>query len=134
MAPACSAVALLLVVAAVAGCSSTEGQVSGVVTVDGEEVKSGAITFVPVDGKGTTTGGKIENGRYSVRVPVGRMKVSISEPRESHKKKVYATPNSPEMPVYKEWLPDRYNEKTELTLEVKAGTNRKDWPLTRKKQ
>ena len=43
------------------------------------------------------------------------------------------TPNSPEMDVTEEGLPARYNEKTELTLEVKAGTNRKDWPLTLKK-
>jgi hypothetical protein len=58
--------------------------------------------------------------------------LSISAPKVVGKKKVYPTPDSPEMPITAEALPERYNEKTQLTLDVKAGTNTKDWDLEKK--
>jgi hypothetical protein len=58
------------------------------------------------------------------------MKVSISAPKVVGKKKIYPTADSPEMPVTREALPARYNEQTELTLDVTAGTISKDWELT----
>jgi hypothetical protein len=110
------------------GCAA-ESEVSGTVKVGGADLDSGAILFVPVDGKTGTAGGEIKQGRYSVKVPVGQMKVSISAPKVVGQKKVYNTPNSPVMPVTAEALPARYNEKTELTLDVKPGRNTKDWAL-----
>jgi hypothetical protein len=122
--------ALLLAV----GCGDqNEAEVSGAVTVDGVPMASGAIQFVPEDGQSKTTGGAIKDGRYSVKVPVGRMKVSISMPKESRKKKLYNTPDSPVGTMYDEGLPAKYNEKSELTLEVKPGRNPKDWELQGKK-
>ena len=41
------------------------------------------------------------------------------------KKKIYPTPNSPEMPITVEALPERYNKATELKLDVLAGQNHK---------
>ena len=121
---------LAAVLAAVLGCSDqSSGEVTGLVRVDGKIVEKGAITFVPADGQTATSGGEIRSGRYSVRVPVGKMKVSISMPVEDKKKKLYPTPESPEMWMYREGLPARYNEHTELELEVKSGTNQKDWEL-----
>jgi hypothetical protein len=119
----------LAVLLALAGCSAKDGKVTGTVTIDGTPLESGSILFVPVDGKSPTTGGSIKEGRYSVRVPPGTMKVSISAPEVVGKKKIYPTADSPEMPVTKERLPPRYNESTELTLEVKLGTNEKDFEL-----
>jgi hypothetical protein len=121
---------VLAALLALAGCGGGKtAQVNGTVKVDGKPVESGAIMFVPVDGKTSTAGGEIKDGRYSVQVPVGAMKVSISAPKVVGKKKVYPTPNSPEMPVTKEALPARYNEQTELRLDVKPGTNPKDFDL-----
>jgi len=111
------------------GCSSKEGTVSGTIKVNGELVESGGIKFMPADGQASITGGMIENGRYSVRVPVGKMKVAITVPKVVGKKKVYNTPTSPEMPVTAERLPARYNDKTELDIDVKPGNNPKDWDL-----
>jgi hypothetical protein len=123
----------VLVLLALAGCGPRMGQVSGSVTVDGQPpAEEGAITFTPADGKTSVEGGKIINGHYSVRVPPGPKKVSISFSKVVGKKKLYDAPNSPEMPVTKELLPDRYNEKTELQFDVKAGANEKDWPLSTK--
>jgi hypothetical protein len=117
---------------ALAGCSGNDGKVSGTVTVDGKPLENGSILFVPVDGKTPTTGGSIKEGHYSVRVPIGKMKVSISAPKVVGRKKIYPTPDSPEMPVTKEALPSRYNEETSLTLDVQPGKIQKDFELQSK--
>jgi len=126
--------AALVVLVVLAGCGGgNEGQVSGVVKVDGEPLKSGKIAFFPVDPKtGGTAGGDIENGRYSVRVPITRMKVSISQSKVVGKKKLYNTPNSQEQDVTAEALPARYNEKTELEYDVKPGSQEKNFDLKSK--
>jgi hypothetical protein len=122
-----------LILLALAGCgNSKEGQVSGTVKVGGAPLETGSITFLPADGKTATAGAEIKNGRYSAKVPVGMMKVSISSPKVVGKKKVYPTPESPEMPITVEAILERYNDKTELTLDVKPGTNNKDWDLDKK--
>jgi hypothetical protein len=123
--------AAILVGLALAGCGGNEARVSGTVKVDGKPIANGMITFMPVDGKTATAGGKIKDGHYSVKVPVGAMKVSISEPKFVRKKKLYDTPNSPEQDVTEESLPARYNENTELTFDVRPGRNEKDFDLKR---
>ncbi len=125
----------LTAVSALAGCGdSSMAQVSGSVTVDGQPIDKGAIAFYPVDGKAPTAGGEIKAGAYSVRVPVGLMKVEISMPKEVGKKKLYNTPNSPEHPIYSEALPPRYNKNTELKLDVMSGKTEKNWALTTKEK
>ena len=121
--------AALLSLLTLTGCDGLS-EVRGTVTLDDRPLESGAIMFTPVDGNTQVTGGKIRDGRYSVRVPQGVMKVSISAPKVVGKKKIYPTADSPEMPVTREALPARYNEQTELTLDVTAGTISKDWELT----
>jgi hypothetical protein len=125
---------VLVALLALAGCAANTGQVSGTVKVDGEPVETGSILFVPADGKGSTAGGKIEKGQYSVKVPLGSMKVAISAPRVVGKKKLYPTADSREVTLTKESLPERYSDEkqTELKLEVVAGKNPKDWDLKTK--
>ncbi len=124
---------LLVCALTFSGCESTNlCDVSGTVTVDGTPIEAGSITFLPADGKAQTAGGKIENGKYSVQVPIGTAKVSISYPKAAGAKKLYNTSDSPVGTMWKEGLPARFNEKTELTFEVKAGKNVKDWELTAK--
>lgn len=113
------------------GCDGKPGMatVAGTVTLDGKPVPVGSILFVPVDGQSPTAGGSIQNGRYSVQVPLGRMKVSLSVPKVVGKKKIYPTPNSPEMPITEEALPAKYNEQTDLQVDVNARTKRQDFVL-----
>src|SRR4051794_2441013 len=102
-------VVLLLILA---GCGDGKmATVSGTVQLDGQPVKDGAISFIPADGQGPTAGSMVKDGQYSAQVPIGLMKVSLSAPKVVGHKKVYATPNSPEMPVTAEAIPARYNEK-----------------------
>ena len=45
------------------GCESSKlSRVTGTVSVDGALVKTGAISFVPVDGKSQITGAEIRDG------------------------------------------------------------------------
>jgi hypothetical protein len=116
------------VLLAVVGCSPA-ADVSGSVSYDGTPVADGSITFVPADGQTPTAGGTVKDGKYACRVPVGAMKVSITSAKEVGRKKLYQTKDSPDMPVMKEVLPEKYNMKTQLTYEVTAGTQVKDFTL-----
>jgi hypothetical protein len=124
----------LALIGLLAGCSaeSPTAEVSGTVTVDGVLVEKGSIGFIPVDGKTQTAGDKIENGKYTAKVPVGAMKVQIRVPKVTGKKKVYETGDM-YRDTFSESLPKKYNDQTELRFDVKAGQkNEKDWELTTK--
>jgi hypothetical protein len=133
MAPRVWLTALLAAAFAAAGCAEpTRGVVTGTVTIDGAPAKSGAIAFFPVDGKSQTTGAAIIDGQYEAEVPFGAQKVEIRVSKKVGEKKLYDTPDSPIKPILAEALPARYNDATELTLEVQPGENRKDFALTTK--
>lgn len=126
---------LLIAVLFVAGCDGdNSATVKGEVKFDGKPVAEGTISFVPVDGKTGTAGGPIKDGRYETKVPVALMKVIINAQEIVGKKKLYDTPDSPTRPIYAETLPAKYSDriKTELQLDVKRGTNVKDWDLKSK--
>lgn len=115
------------------GCSDGPrvGTVSGVVKVSGKEAERGSVTFIPADGKGPTAGGEITaGGRYTARVPHGSMKVEVRVPKVVGKKALYGK-DGPYMDVLEEVLPDKFNNKTELTVDVKGDTT-KDWDLPAK--
>jgi len=123
---------LLLVpgIVTLAGCG--EPIVTGEVTLDGEPLKEGLITYVPLRSGIPNAAAKIENGRYRVKVPVGEMKVQITAPVVMGKRKAYNTPDSPTIDVLGERIPERYNKKTELKAEVKSGANKFNWKLQSK--
>jgi hypothetical protein len=126
----------LVAVLGLLGCGDSKtGEVSGKVTVDGVPIEEGAIAFSPMDGKSKTAGGKIKDGTYSVAVPTGAMKVTISKPKITGYKKLYPDdPKSEKYPVTEEALPPKYadSDKTELRLDVTGGKMQKDWELKTK--
>jgi hypothetical protein len=125
--------ATLSALIATGGCEEpTRGIVTGAITVDGAPAKTGSIAFFPLDGKSSTTGGEITDGQYRAEVPFGAQKVEIRVPKKVGEKKLYDTPDSPIKPILAESLPAKYNDSTELTLDVKPGENQKDFQLTTK--
>src|SRR6516164_1095401 len=109
----------VLWLAASAGCSSqSDGTVSGEVTLDGNPLKEGVITFIPAGGKSPTASAKIVDGRFSATVPVGQMQVRISAPKIVGKRQMYDTPDCPWVDNVEELLPTRYNVDSKLTLTV----------------
>ena len=118
-----------------AGCSSgpSEGEVSGNITVDGKPAEAGAISFFPLDGQGPTAGGAITGGRYSpIRLPVGNYRVEIRVSVKVGERKLYNTPDSPVQPTFREILPTKYNDDSELKYDVTAGPQEKNWDLSTK--
>src|SRR5262245_30134985 len=124
---------MLIAAILVAGCAKSDvGVVTGSITVDGLPAKSGSIGFYPVNRKSSTAGGEIVDGQYTANVPLGTFKVEIRVPKVVGQKKLYDTPDSPVKQLLAESLPPKFNDKTELTLEVLPAENRKDYQLTTK--
>jgi hypothetical protein len=113
------------------GCGDGTAEVTGMVTVDKKAVTKGSIAFIPADLKGQTAGGEIIDGKYTVKVGLGNMKVEIRYPKVVGQKKDYDAPGGKYYKTYDESLPAKYNDQTELYFEVKSGKNEKDWDLTR---
>jgi len=117
---------LTLAIAVVqAGCNQgpATGTVSGDVTLDGAPVKDGHVLFTPLDGNGQTGGGSIHDGKFKAeKVAVGKMKVELHGNKVVGKRKAYDTPESPWEDEVAEMLPQKYNSKSELTLDVKQGS------------
>ena len=124
--------AFLVSVLAVPGCQrDTTAELSGTIMVDGKPLEKGSIGFAPADGNGQTAGGEVMAGKYSVKVPIGLMKVEIRYPKVVGKKKDYDAPGGKFYDLFDESLPAKYNDETQLTLEIKSGKNQKDWDLKR---
>jgi hypothetical protein len=117
-----------------AGCGegTSGGTVNGTVTLDGQPLKDGLVSFAPADGKGQTADAKITDGKFTLKLPVGTMKVMISAPKVVGKKKMYDTPDAPSVDEIKELLPEKYNAQSKLTVTVKAGTQDETFALTSK--
>jgi len=125
-----------VVAGAPAGCGSgpASASVSGEVKVDGVPVEKGIISFAPIDGIGAPATAEIKNGRYEVRTTAGNKQVQISVPVVTGKQKESNAPDAKWVEVTAESLPAKYHSRSELTFDVKSGSNTKDWDLTVKKR
>lgn len=122
---------MLTLLLQVAGCSDpTQGVVSGSIVVDGQPAEQGGITYIPLDKDGRTAGAEILDGKYSGVVPVGKYRVELRVPKKVGETKIYDTPDSPIQPIMEEVLPAKFNENSELTLDVPAGKLTKDYDLS----
>jgi hypothetical protein len=126
-----SAICSLLIACLVAlGCTDPNvGLLSGTVAIDGKPVKNGSIAFFPVDGQSYSSGAVISDGSYSAIVPIGKMRVEIRVAEVVGEKKLYDAPNSPVQPLLAELLPSRYNDASELGIEVVAGSHERNFDL-----
>jgi hypothetical protein len=116
-----------------AGCSDGPpyGEVRGEVTLDGQPVKQGVVRFIPLDGSTPTASALITDGRFSERVPVTSHRVEISAPRlppGGPARRGTIDDNTP----LEELIPERYNLRSELTADVKKGTQDIRYELTSK--
>ncbi len=118
---------LLSTALASVGCWSNSdrpplGKVSGIITVDGKPAPGLGVSFQP-EGLRPSIGYTDENGRYELTylrdikgAAVGTHEVKINRIGETE-----GTPAK--------GLPARYNSETELTREVKSGSNEIDFDL-----
>jgi hypothetical protein len=117
----CAVLALLLT-----GCGPKIVTVSGNVTLDGTPVAKGVIDFTSLGAEQPPVTADIVNGKYSAKLQTGNKQVRISAMVVTGQKPEYV--GGPMMDVSEESIPKRYNESTELTLDVQ-GSMTKDWPL-----
>lgn len=123
------------------GCSSGNDLVaiSGKVTFDGQPVDQGQIVFTP-QSTGQTAAAPIVAGAYAVPAdkgasPGATYTVRITADRPTGKKiqaSGYAAGDPPQ-DVYEQYIPAKYNESSELQLEVGAESELvKDFELASK--
>jgi hypothetical protein len=114
-----------------AGCGGPEhpdvGRVSGVVTLDGQPLAEATVMFQPTTGRASiaTTDSA---GKYSLTYLDGVPGAILGPHKVIIRTEIPGEDGQP--PIAKEKLPTKYHDLTELTAEVKPGTNTFDFPLT----
>jgi hypothetical protein len=120
--------------AALCGCGGDvqKAKIHGKVTLDGQAVPTGSISFIPADGKTPTAGGVIKDGVYTAEVPLGSVRVEIHYPKVVGKRKLYDTPDSPTTDVTQEQIPPKYNTQSQLTEDITAQRSEINFDLQSK--
>ena len=115
----------------VGGCGGSGlVDVRGKVTYDGQPVQRGTIAFFPSDGKGPTTAALITNGRYMLKVPLGRKRVKIEGGKVVGRQPcIRGDPASPMIDITEPIVPAQYNENSKLTAEIRHGVSVLDFNL-----
>lgn len=114
---------------ALVGCGSAPATVTGEVTVDGQRLEKGTISYIAAEGSEPPVTASIANGAYELRTMPGKKRVQISAPVLAEKRREHNGPDAPWVEVTRERLPERFNSNTELTFEVEAGNNTKNWNI-----
>jgi hypothetical protein len=125
--PRCAAIAILPLL--LIGCARDDrpelGNVRGRVTLDGKPLTDVTVSFRPVGGGRQSCGDTDRDGYYELiylrdirGAKIGKHRVAIG--------------SSDGVTPPKKRLPERYNAKTALEAEVRAGGNRCDFTLERK--
>lgn len=129
--------AVLFLVIGIIGCGETDSlgrrPVSGKVTLAGQPLEAGSISFEPV-GKGVSAGAPIVNGTYSISatdgLPIGSYIARISSPIGGSE-----TPDAPGESdvVAVEQIPSEFNSASTQKVEVsKDGNNSFDFEIPKK--
>jgi hypothetical protein len=111
-----------LLAASAAGCSDAGPRpvvVRGTVTFDGAPLERGDIVFEPsTPGPHGASAGTIEAGKFAFPASAGAMTVRIRATRPAAPGSKLLGPSG--QPVPENFIPPRYNRKSELTADVKA--------------
>lgn len=127
----CCLIALGLLVSS--GCGKSGGPetaaVSGTVSLDGQPIAEGDITFAAADGLSPPFAGKIIEGKYSFACTLGKKRVEITAYRDIPGK--YSEDNPGEKTLAREqYIPDSANKQSTLQADVsRDGSNSFDFNL-----
>jgi hypothetical protein len=103
--------------------------VRGVVTLDGQPLDKGVISYSPAEGEGAPMTAEIHDGKYELQVMPGKKFVQISAPKVVGTRKDSEGPNAVTLEITEERLDERYYSGTALQFEVLPGSNTKDWAV-----
>lgn len=117
----------ILLLAASLGCQGekTGPEIQGTVQFDGQLVSHGLIHFEPANGKGANASRRIDDGKFqfptNARMDPGTYKVAIRMlPPETNLDADTTMNQSQRQPPFKNPIPAKYNDRSELTVEVSA--------------
>lgn len=129
--PAWKCLAVTGVLLGIGGCTNSvpESEVTGTVTVNEQPVLEGQITFHPVSGGGKSASGRIEYGNYRLKVPPGEKLVEIYGQREIPGRYSSELVNGQKVLMREEFVPSRYNTKSELKATIPAASSTQDFHL-----
>jgi hypothetical protein len=113
------------------GCANSTS-VSGTITLDGEPLKQGSITFIPADGTSQTASSLIKDGKFEAKVPFGKHRIDIRSPKVIGKKPMYDTPDSPMVDEVEERVPSQYNTEGKEFRDVDSQTTQLDFDIKSK--
>ena len=118
--------------AAIAGCGGADnvGQVSGKVTLGGEPLAGAIVKFQPTAGGSPSAAIVDGSGNYKLGYTEGVQGAEIGSHKVIISTFSAGNPDAePPKPPVAEKVPSKYNAKSELTADVKAGSNTIDFPL-----
>jgi hypothetical protein len=121
---------LITVCACLSACSNGPilQEVDGEVTLDGQAVKQGHLRFVPTDGRTLPGEAIIKDGKYAAKLTSGTYKVEIYSPGKGKIIKRLPGPGESAEQI-EETIPARYNNNTEVRIDVTRERLRYDFPL-----
>src|SRR5262245_1389986 len=118
------AFALMAALLVLSGCDGQKSAtIKGSVTLNGQPVDGGVISFTPPDGKNQTVTAEIKNGQYQVKTFAGAFVVQITAPIVTGKRPEHIGPGAAMVDIVTERLPPKYNSATELKFEAQPGEN-----------
>lgn len=118
------------------GCSGDDrAEVTGAVSLNGQAIEEGSISFIPIDGNlGPQVGAVIRDGRFHIPrdqgVKVGKNRVELRAFRMSGRK--VQDPTAPTGTLTDERVPafpPEYNERSTLVRDVTKGSNTIDFEI-----
>jgi uncharacterized Zn-binding protein involved in type VI secretion len=116
---ACSLVLVFYVCIVGCGRRGDTVEITGTVVFDGQPLPKGNIMFLPVGGKGPTAATTIADGKYTLRIALGTKQVQIQGFKVTGQRHVISNdPSSKTVDVLTQYLPERYNTKSELTCKI----------------
>lgn len=107
-----------------AGCGNGKASVDGAVTLDGQPVATGVITFVKADGNLAREGAVIKDGAFQATLLPGKYKLELTGQKVVGKRRQKGFDGADEeVEITAELFPAQYNTNTNLTQDLKPGPN-----------